>query len=314
MNTTPQSERARHVDRVSWIIAAFVGGLAAGWIDRGTSGVQGPLLLFMADAFLVALSRRAPAWAIALAAAAGLPVAHLIGKALGDQTGATWGMAVVVVPVAIAAYVGTAVGSLLTSASALVNRRLLIGAVIVGCAIVGAGPVYGTLLARGQPFVWWVTTIWQLVTLVAWAMITPVVLRTWQRMYDSDHGMTRTGLWTHVALALGIAFTHAIALPVATRLLFIPLGTSPLYEAAGWAFVAYLPLDLLTYLAVCETAYASDVDRRRRAAATREAAVRGELAVAQLAGLRAQLRPHFLFNTLNTAAVLAAREIGRAHV
>jgi LytS/YehU family sensor histidine kinase len=54
-------------------------------------------------------------------------------------------------------------------------------------------------------------------------------------------------------------------------------------------------------------AYLSDADRRARDAAIREGAARGELAVARLAGLRAQLRPHFLFNALNTASMLAGR-------
>jgi LytS/YehU family sensor histidine kinase len=78
-------------------------------------------------------------------------------------------------------------------------------------------------------------------------------------------------------------------------------------SAIGWALVAYLPLDTLAYVAVWGAAYLSDADRRERDAAIREGAARGELAVARLAGLRAQLRPHFLFNALNTASMLAAR-------
>jgi hypothetical protein len=193
------------------------------------------------------------------------------------------------------------------NASADVDRRVLIGAVLLGCTAIGMGPVYATFVARGQPFAGWLATIWQLGSLVAWAVGSPIVIRAWRHIHDRENAVSRHKLATHALIILGVAASHSLLAPLVTRALFIPLGTSSIVASAAWAFVAYLPLDALTYLAVCGAAYASDVDRRAKALAAREAAVRGELAVAQLAGLRAQLRPHFLFNALNTASVLAAR-------
>ena len=281
---------------------------SSGGSNRSATEVQGPLLLLMAVAFLVAIPRGAPAWAVAVATFAGLPLAHLIGRTSGDAGSASWGMLIALAPVTIAAYVGAAIGTAIRSAETLVDRRLLFGAVLIGCSVVGAGPVYATLVARGQPFPWWVTMLWQLVTLVVWAIATPVVLRVWRSVHAEDAGTVRPGqLATHALTVVAIATIHAILLPLATRVLLIPLGTASVAAAIGWAFAAYLPLDLLAYIAVCGAAYASDADRRARGAGMREAAARGELAVARLAGLRAQLRPHFLFNALNTASVLAAR-------
>lgn len=295
----------------AWILAALAGGLVVGWLDRSATEVQGPLLVLMAVAFLVALPRVAPAWAVAIAATVGLPLAHLVGRSLGDPTGATWGMLVAVIPASIAAYVGAGIGSAMRNASAEVDRRVLIGAVLVGCTAFGMGPVYATFIARGQPFAWWLATIWQLGSLVAWAVGSPIVIRAWRHIHARDRtAVSRNELAAHTLIILGVAAFHSLLAPLVTRALFIPLGTSSIVGSAAWAFVAYLPLDTLTYLAVCSAAYASDVDRRARALAAREAAVRGELAVAQLAGLRAQLRPHFLFNALNTASVLAARGDG----
>ena len=282
-------------------------GLIVGWLDRSATEVQGPLLLLMAAAFIVALPGAAPAWAIAVITALGLPIAHLAGHALGDATGASWGMLIALVPTTVAAYVGSAVGSTMRSASATVDRRFLIGGVLLTAGVVGFGPVYATLVARAQPFAWWIATLWQLVSLVAWSIAAPFVLRRWHASHEVGNDAEADAVLSHAALVLAIAVTHAVLMPAGTRILFIPLGATSFAGAIAWAFVAYLPIDALTYAALCGVGYAADSGRRARAAATRERAVQGELAVARLAGLRAQLRPHFLFNALNTASVLAAR-------
>ena len=62
-----------------WLIAALVGGLVVGWLDRSATEVQGPLLLLMAVAVFAAMPRRAPGWAIAIATTAGLLLAHVVG-------------------------------------------------------------------------------------------------------------------------------------------------------------------------------------------------------------------------------------------
>ena len=294
-----------------WLLAALAGGLIVGWLDRSATESQGPLLVLMTVAFVTAIPRRAPGWAIAIAAALGLPLAHAIGRLSGDPTGASWGMLIAVAPTMIAAYAGVGTGVVMRASSGAVGRRFLLGAVVLGCAALGYGPVYATLTARAQPFAWWVATIWQLITLVAWAAVTPALLRAWRNGHSHDDGrISSRDLLAHGGAVLTIAVAHAVVLPLVTRLLFIPLGTSSLAGTAAWAFAAYLPLDVLTYITVMGVAYLSDADRRAQTALAQEAAARGELAVARLAGLRAQLRPHFLFNALNTASVMASRGDG----
>jgi LytS/YehU family sensor histidine kinase len=158
-----------------------------------------------------------------------------------------------------------------------------------------------------------VATWWQLATLVAWAAAAPAVLRAWRatrsasRAGGAGRGPTAPELAAHAAAVAAGAAVHALAMPLATRALFVPLGPAGVAGAAAWAFAAYLPLDALAYALVVGLGHASDAGRRARAAALRESAVRGELATARLAELRAQLRPHFLFNALNAATVLARR-------
>ena len=105
----------------------------------------------------------------------------------------------------------------------------LIGAVLIGCAAVGLGPVYATLVARGQPFAWWVAILWQLVTLVAWAAATPLVLRivatAFTRAVDEDP--SPNGIWRSYA---GRPWASRCSTPSSCRsdtmVLFIPLGAT----------------------------------------------------------------------------------------
>ena len=233
-------------------------------------------------------------------------------------------MLVALVPALIASYSGKGVASLIGATSATLSpeatessrpwhRRAaspawLLGTALFGCAVVGAVPVYATNVARGQPFAWWLAIIWQIISFLAWVLAVPLVLRVWRRLRrDEAHGVVPSEIAAHVAIVAGIALLHAIVLPLVTRALFIPLGPGGIAGAATWALAAYLPLDALTYCVTVLLGHASDARALARSAAARESAVRGELATTRLATLRAQLRPHFLFNALNAATVLARR-------
>lgn len=314
-------------------LAALCLGLVVGWIDLGATDVQGPLLLLMLASFIVALGSRAPVWIIALAATLGLPLVA-IGAWVATGTGdPQWAMLIALVPALLAAFAGRAIGTLIRStAGSLATAEIiekgnanadiphgawherpaepayLVGGALLGCALVGAVPVYATSVARGQPITWWVTTWWQVVSFVAWALAAPFLLRAWRRMRREDGvGVAPAELLVHGTIIACIAATHALVLPLLTRALMVPLGPSGLRGAVTWAFAALLPLDTLTYCLIIGLGHASNASRRARAAATREAAVRGELATTRLASLRAQLRPHFLFNALNAATVLTRR-------
>src|SRR5262249_35420213 len=147
--------------------------------------------------------------------AIGLPLAHIVGHALGDPQGTSWGMVILVIPATLAAYVGTATGSAMRRVSAALDRRALISAVLTGCALVGIGPVYASLVARGQPFAWWLTTLWQLVSLVAWAVGIPLVLRVWRAVHVADGiGPKAEEVAGHALTVVAIAATHAVLMVV----------------------------------------------------------------------------------------------------
>jgi two-component system LytT family sensor kinase len=313
-------------DALAACIALFA-GLLVGWFDVEATGVQGPLLLFMIAAFSASLISRAPAWLLALAVVAGLPLAHLIAPFIGVGSGhLSLGMLIALLPVAIAAYAGRGTAYLIASAAGTLSLEhrydddhvpwqtrpaspaALLGISLVACAAVGVVPVYASNIARHQPFSWWITLIWQTSSFIAWSLGAPVLLRAWQRMHSGDaQGVSPRELTTHVGLLGLIASLHALALPVLTVALRVPLGEQGFEYAVKWALAAYLPLDTLTYCLVIGLGHASNAARRLRLANARESGVRGELAASRLASLQAQLQPHFLFNALNAATVLARR-------
>ena len=266
---------------------ALLSGLAVGWLDVHAIEVQGPLLVLMLAAFTLALLSRAPTWLLAIAVGAGLPLGHVISSAVGRGGETQWGMLIAVIPSLLAALGGRGVGTLIRSTSTTLADSetsnadhawydrptaptYLLGAALLGCAVIGAAPVYATSVARGQPFTWWVTTIWQIISFFAWAFAAPLVLRVWGSMRREDaQGVTPTDLAVHAAIVAGIALLHALVLPLFTRALFIPLGTSGIGGAATWALAAYLPLDALTYCLIVGLGHASDANRRARAAEMR---------------------------------------------
>jgi len=183
---------------------------------------------------------------------------------------------------------------------------------LLGCAVVGAVPVYATLLARGQPVAWWVTTWWQITTLAGWAMLAPLILALRRRfavLSGADDGtpITMVELAAHAGIITIAALAHSAILVMFTRLLFVPLGVATTLSAIGWAFAAYFLLDALAYVLIFALAHASDIERRAREASRRTALLVAQLDQSRLVALRAQLRPHFLFNALNAAVVLVRR-------
>ena len=67
-------------------------------------------------------------------------------------------------------------------------------------------------------------------------------------------------------------------------------------------------LDLLVFSGVLAVLEIRDAQRRQRLAALAQARLEARLVEAHLDALKAQLQPHFLFNTLNAIAVLVRKQ------
>ena len=146
-----------------------------------------------------------------------------------------------------------------------------------------------------------------------WAALTPFIFRLASRF-----GLTRRGWLWRVPLLLAIGAGLALLVTVATTLVRMEVLDLPRRGRAGPAPIIdrFLFLnDFIMYLGVLAAGFAREYFRRyeanQREAARLQAeavALRAQLAEAQLATLRMQLNPHFLFNTLHAVSALVDRD------
>ena len=137
-----------------------------------------------------------------------------------------------------------------------------------------------------------------LILFLLWAALTPSVLRLADR-FPIERGHRAGRIALHLVFALVASIVHLSGM----ILLLLPLGTadSGLAELALGLLVGTGATNVLMYGAVVSVGHALAYLSRFRA-------VERTRAQAHLASLRAQLRPHFLFNTLNALSELVHRD------
>ena len=140
------------------------------------------------------------------------------------------------------------------------------------------------------------------VAMIVWALLTPMILWIAERLpVERPHAVRNTLLM----LAIGLAFAvmrGAIdaAVPPAIEGTRLDRQRFVRVQAAGFH------TDLLFFLAIAAVENYVRIRRKMDAQNQREAQAEANLANARLLRLRSDLQPHFLFNTLNDVAALAA--------
>lgn len=127
-----------------------------------------------------------------------------------------------------------------------------------------------------------------------WALLTPLVVLLARRVPPAWRGRP---LAIHIAASIAAAAIHA-ASAVVSDLFTAQRPPAGAFVDVWWGMLTfYAPIDLVIYWATVGVVVATESHRRLR---ERELL----LAQAQLANLRLQIQPHFLFNTLHTIASL----------
>jgi LytS/YehU family sensor histidine kinase len=145
--------------------------------------------------------------------------------------------------------------------------------------------------------------IWQTVYYLAWAPLTPIIWRV-TRSWEIERLGWPSFLLRHAVAGVVVSGVHA-ALVVAVSMPVVPIVTEPM--ATVWsAYVrARLHMQLLIYAAIVGAGQAMGFHNRYRERQVAAARLEAQLAAARLHSLRAQLQPHFLFNSLHSMAALA---------
>jgi two-component system, LytTR family, sensor kinase len=166
-----------------------------------------------------------------------------------------------------------------------------------GCTLVGvlsAVHQYYTNLAEGEANTTWSETLErQLTYWFAWGVVVPLIAIVSRRAERFGNIGARIAVLTVAAVPMCVARS---AVTYAIRGIFVP---SLVLEPLGFVLYAraYFRLDLITYAALVSAIVAA-------AHWLRAAQLDAEPSRARLRALQMQVHPHFLFNTLNTIAML----------
>ena len=153
---------------------------------------------------------------------------------------------------------------------------------------------------------------------VIWALLTPFVLMAVRR-WPLDAKPISVPVIAHVSVAAILASVHSVIALSLGRIGTVPLSEMPRQIFTSVAFVwgvftsaVFYAVVVMVYTAVrFRTMYAAE---RVNAAelGQSKAALEAELTQSKLDSLRSQLRPHFLFNTLNAISVFVTEDADRA--
>lgn len=167
--------------------------------------------------------------------------------------------------------------------------------------LLGVPYVLITLRASGQSVAHWQVLAILVATWQVWTILTGPIVRLADRFpVDGMRPVRRLAL--HGGAALAAVVVQAMATS-ATSWLLVDDGTPWVAIFAFW-FALLVPAGVIVYAAIValRTAQRQFAERLARERQTQQLAV--QLADAQLQALRAQVQPHFLFNTLNAVIAL----------
>jgi two-component system, LytTR family, sensor kinase len=162
------------------------------------------------------------------------------------------------------------------------------------------------LFFPGAPSLDWPTVLRRFaLDWIVWLAIAPAVVFIARRV-EFTSGWTRA-LLVHVAAAVAIGILHAFV-----RRLFGSI--MPGVPRETWAALLYTQahLNFLTYFGIVAVTRLHDDHRDARNHKRFAAELQRELVKARLQALRAQLQPHFLFNTMNAISALMHDDVERA--
>ncbi len=140
-----------------------------------------------------------------------------------------------------------------------------------------------------------------------WALFVPLI-GWFVRQVSFERRRWLVPLILHFGFAVAIVLVHGLLGEVVDRVIDFPSANhQPFLDTAGLIVRGLLgkaPWSLTGYAAVAGSILAYHYYRRFRERELAAARLTGQLAEARLAALRHQLSPHFLFNAMNTIAML----------
>ncbi len=166
-----------------------------------------------------------------------------------------------------------------------------------------------------RPWTWPMLIVAKLCVWYLWALVTIGILWFGRKVSPSRVGWWRWGV-VHIAVSAFLVTAYMLAYTVIILLLRGQMNISVDQFLAFFGTLSFWhhSFFFLAYWLTLGVDYGISYYRQLRAKENREAELQRELVEAQLTALRAQLQPHFLFNTLNMIAAMVRSEPATAEI
>jgi signal transduction histidine kinase len=160
---------------------------------------------------------------------------------------------------------------------------------------------------QSRAFSWRIGLVDALPSWIILASLVPAVVAV-SRRARLDRPRPGAAIAVHLAAAALFALTHETLMALFVSWRWDDSSRLSIYF--GKMITGYLALDFVVYCGLIGAYYAIDYARELRRREITASQMRASLSEARLQALRAQLNPHFLFNTLNAISVLAMKGEG----
>jgi len=185
------------------------------------------------------------------------------------------------------------------------SLQLFAGATVLG--LIAASQYYLAVRLEGQEFPFIAAVVFAMPFWYLWALLVPAVVFVAKRLpIDRARWVSRAFL--HLLIAFAFAVVHS-AVVFGVQFVAQPSAEMNFQERplVAWflVFVAYeFTSNMLAYGTIVGVTHAVDFYRRFRERQLTAVRLETQLARAQVHALRMQLNPHFLFNAMNSIAML----------
>ena len=189
------------------------------------------------------------------------------------------------------------------------NKALQILAYVLVWTVVGSISASQSLITYAmygeEPRIWLVVKL-SLSLWYAWAVLAPIIYLAGRRFPLQRQGWGRN-LSVHLVLSVFVLLA-SVALLMGVRQAFgIPLG-----RAFGVELISSINTSFMAYWTIILVAHAVGYYQEGRARLLRTAELTAQLSEARLEALRAQLHPHFLFNTMHAISAFVREDPEKA--
>jgi signal transduction histidine kinase len=166
--------------------------------------------------------------------------------------------------------------------------------------------------ALGKPATNWTSLVVLNATYwYVWALFTPSIVWLSQHFRFERQGLWRAFL-IHVPSVALFSFAHIAVIAGVRWWLASGMLSDPLWNEVKRSALMNFDWEMMTYWAIAGLSHAVLYYRESRERALRTSQLETRLVEAQMAALRHQLQPHFLFNTLHAISTLMHRDVDAA--